>query len=89
MMQEIHMKVLIQRVTLVKNDEDVIFPQHQTKIGKVAERHGYIGSSTVIWNEMVEKCQKSMVSKIKMDTDDMKNFFNHAHMIQITMREEF
>ena len=48
MMQEIHMKVLIQRVTLVKNGEDVIFPQHQTKIGKIAERHGYIGSSTVI-----------------------------------------
>ena len=65
-MQEIHMKVLIQRVTLVKNGEDVIFPQHQTKIGKVAERHGYIGSSTVIWKKMVEKCQKSMVSKTSL-----------------------
>merc|ERR1712082_114884 len=89
MMQEIHMKVLIQRITLVKNGEDAVYPQHQTKIGKIAERHGYIGSSTVIWNEMVEKCQKSMVSKVEMETADMKIFFNHAHMIQITMGEEF
>merc|ERR1711947_60914 len=66
-----------------------VYPQHQTKIGKIAESHGYIGSSTVIWNETVEKCQKSMVSKIEMETVDMKNFFNHAHMIQITMGEEF
>ena len=36
MMQEIHMKVLIQRITLVKNGEDAIYPQHQTKIGKIA-----------------------------------------------------
>ena len=49
MMKEVHMKIHIQEINLINYDGNVIYPQHQSRIGREEEGYGSVGMSTIIW----------------------------------------
>ena len=89
MMKEEHMKIEIQEIKLINNDGNVIYPLHQTKIGLEEEGYGYVETSTIIWTSRRPRCQKNIISTIKMTTTDGEIFYNHPNMIQIKVKEQF
>ena len=72
MMKEEHMKIEIQEIKLISNDGNVIYHQHQTKIGLEEEGYGYVETSTIIWTSRRPRCQKNIISTIQMTTADGK-----------------
>ena len=89
MMKEVHMKIHIQEINLINDDGNVIYPQHQSRIGREEEGYGAVGMSTIIWKDRRSRCQKTIISTIDMMTNDGTTYYNHPHMIQIKTKEEF
>ena len=88
MVREIHLNILVNKITIINDNGDAINPAHQSSIGKVSDGHGKIEDRTVVWTPNTKtKCTMANLGAIEMQTDNHNpsTFYNHAHMIQFTI----
>ena len=88
MVREIHLNILVNKITLIDDNGDAINPAHQSSIGKVSDGHGKIEDRTVVWTPNTKKkCMMANLGSLEMQTDNHNpsTFYNHAQMLQFSI----
>ena len=84
MLREVHLQILVQKVSVMVIDKEVTAMDGHS-LGPLKNGKGQDKTATYIWEHDPEKCELGIVGRITLSTIDGKTFFNHPHLVQLTI----
>ena len=89
MLRQEHVLIHIGQYQLIADDDTVIDPTSQIKLGQIQKGNARSGTKTYIWNNAKKPCQLMQILDTTMETNNERDWISHLHKIKITALDSF
>ena len=84
MLREVHLQILVQKVPIMAVN-GAITAMDGHSLGALKDEHGRDKTTIIVWQHDPDRCELGIVGRITLSTNDGKTFFNHEHLVQLTV----